>query len=88
MSWCAEPAARGSSLETEELVLALSSLPETRLRLIEITWELVNKDGTCNPDQVAFHAEELEQAIAEAEAYAKSTKELLGCLTELVLSES
>ena len=75
-------------METDELVRALRSLPETRLRLIELTWELVNEDGTYNPDQVAFHAEELQQATQEAEAYAKSTKELLGCLTELARSES
>jgi len=75
-------------LETEEIIRQLNSLPETHLRLIELSWTVTNEDGTLDPVQVAFHAEELKQAINEAEAYAKSTQELLGCLIDLTRSES
>ena len=65
------------------LVKALRKVPETRLSIIELTWKVAGKDGSLKPETVAFHRKEIDQAVDQAEAYAKETKETVSCLIRI-----
>ena len=68
-----------------DLVKALKKVPETRLSIIELTWKVAEKDGSLKPEIVAFHRKEIEQAVAQAEAYARETKEMTRWLLKLTI---
>lgn len=73
-------------MDTCDLIGALKMVPEFRLRLIELAWELTGDDGSLNLERVAFRGEELTEAVAEAKAYAQATREAVQCLIEMVRS--
>jgi hypothetical protein len=66
------------------LIELLKNMPEVHLELLDLTWQLTGKDGALDPQKIAFHYTEMEKAIAEAESYTRSTKEMVQCLTRLV----
>lgn len=74
-------------MDTEKLVAALQSLPEVRLRLITIAWEVVQADGNLDADAIGLHMKELDEAIEEAKEYSEATQELVACMTELARSK-
>ena len=74
-------------MDAKELVAALRSLPEVRLRLITLAWKVVQADGGLDADAIGLHMKELEEAISEAKAYSHATQELVACLIELVSSK-
>ena len=67
-------------ISQEELIEILKQVPEKRLRIFELAWELVGENGNLDPDKVAFYSEELEQAVFEAKAYSAETAEAVQCL--------
>ena len=71
-------------MESKDLVAALREVPAFQPRLLELTKQLVNEDGSIDPHKVAFHQVELEEAIGEAKAYLKSTQEAVSCLMQLL----
>ena len=73
-------------MNTDDVVRALISVPEKRLRLIELTREIVAEDGSIDPKKVSFYRKELDEAVAEAEAYARETNEAVRCLRETLHS--
>jgi hypothetical protein len=66
------------------LVELLKNLPEVHLELLDLTWQLTGEDGVLDPQKISFHYTEMEKAIAEAENYARATREMVGCLTRLL----
>lgn len=70
-------------MEVQDLVRVLKEVPEYRLRLIELARETVGDDDTLDPDKLAFRHKELVEAIAEAEAYVKATREAVQCLKSM-----
>lgn len=71
-----------------DVVRILREVPPFRLRLIELAWKVVGEDGSLNAQQLAFHAKELTEAIEEAEAYSRNTREIVHWLTLMVRSQS
>ena len=67
-------------INQEELIEVLRHVPERKLRIFELVWEVVGEDGSLDPNKVAFYSEELEQAIEEARAYIEETGEAVRCL--------
>jgi len=65
------------------LVELLKNLPIVQLELLNLTWQLTGEDGALDPQKISFHYTEMEKAIAEAESYARATKEMVQCLTRL-----
>ena len=70
-------------MDAYDLIRVLKEVPECRLRLIELAWETVGDDGSIDPEKLGFRRKELEEAIAEAEAYAKATRGAVQCLTDM-----
>ena len=73
-------------MDTYDLIGALKTVPEFRLRLIELAWEVTGDDGSLNLERLAFRSKELKEAVAEAEAYVEATREAVQCLREMVRS--
>jgi len=67
-------------IDQEVLIEILRQVPEKRLKIFELAWELVGEDGNLDPDKVIFYSEELEQAVSEAKAYSAETAEAVQCL--------
>jgi hypothetical protein len=71
------------SLTPDELVRALRTVPEKRLRILELARELANEKGELDLERAAARADEVEMADREASAYAQATRNVLRWLTEL-----
>ena len=70
-------------MEHQAIIEALKELPEVRLRLIELCWELY-QNGELNEAKAAFWGKEIAEAVKEAEGYAQATREAVWALRELV----
>ncbi len=57
-----------------DIVEILKSVPEVKLRIIPITWDLVDKDGHIDIKRASYHAKDVDAALEEAENYAKETE--------------
>ena len=70
-------------MDEQDLIRVLKEVPEHRLRLIELAWGVVRDDGSLDPERLGFRRKELEEAIAEAKAYAQATRESVQCLKSM-----
>ena len=70
-------------MDTSELIRALRKVPEFRLRIIKLAWEVVGGDGNLDGERLAFRGKELKEAINEAAAYSQATKEAVQCLEKM-----
>ena len=61
-------------MTTADLIRALETVPEKRLRLLELIWEVIDESGELDPDQVIRLAAELEEAFQEARGYTHETE--------------
>jgi len=67
----------------QDLIEILKTVPEKRLKLIELARQVVKEDGGLDQNKLASLAEELELAIEEAQVYAKATEGALWSLKKL-----
>jgi hypothetical protein len=74
-------------MNTHNLTSALKTVPESRLRLIELAWKVTGDDGSLDLEKLAFCAKEVEEAVAEAKACAQATREAIECLMAMVRSQ-
>lgn len=72
-------------MEPNELIELLKTLPEVRLKLIEIAWRVTKEDGSLDEEMLAFQHKEIREATAEAEAYESETREAIRCLKAIPL---
>ena len=70
-------------MKNDDLIRALKGVPETRLRLIDLAWEITREDGSIDFEKAAFYGKEIEEAINEAEGYAQATREAVLCLRRI-----
>ena len=66
----------------QALVASLKTVPETRLRLIELAWELADAEGNLDELRAVPRMQEIREACQEAENYAKATRKLARSLNE------
>lgn len=70
-------------IETKDLIRILEDLPETRLRLLELTPKLINEMGELIPEKATFYVNELLEAMKEVEEYSEDTRKAVACLKRL-----
>jgi len=70
----------------DNLVNALKQLPEVRLRLIDLAWQVTKDDGSIDAERLLQMSKELEEATHEARAYAEATRKAVWCLRSMALS--
>lgn len=63
-----------------DLVASLKTVPETRLRIIELAWELAASDGGLDETKAVPRMGEIRNACQEAGDYGAATKKLVGSL--------
>jgi len=63
-----------SSAINERVVEALRTVPAKKLRIVELVWDLVDDQGKLDADKCADKQPAINLAIAEARAYASTTK--------------
>ena len=66
------------------LIRALETVPEKRLGLFKLVWEVIDENGDLDPDQVIRLAAELEEAFQEARAYTHETERVRWSLRRLM----
>jgi len=71
-------------LTQERLLEIVRQLPEVRLEIVVLTWQLTGEDGQLDENKIAYHYSEIEKAAAQAEAYARDTREMVRCLNQLL----
>lgn len=69
--------------EHDRVIAALASVPEKELRIIQLSRELLGPDGQVDHEKAARMVPEVNLAVAEAEAYTRSTSQALNALREL-----
>lgn len=52
----------------------LKGVPEVKLRIIPLTWELLGEDGRIDVKKAASRSAEVDAALQEAEDYAQQTE--------------
>ena len=75
-------------LKPEDLVAILRTIPEVRLELIDVAWDLTDEDGDFDYDQALVHIDRVERAIGEAQAYARATHQMRSGITTWLLEDS
>ena len=65
-----------------ELVNILKTVPEYRLRIIELAWELVDADGDLDENLAVLRMQEIREACQEAEDYGSATRQMVWSLNE------
>jgi PRTRC genetic system protein C len=66
-----------------DVVQVLRSVPEKRLAVMELAQELVDQDGEVDVDAAAARQPEINLAIAEADGYARATRQVVEALRHL-----
>ncbi len=62
----------------------LKSVPEVKLKIIPLTWDLVDKEGYIDFKRASYHAKDVDAALEEAESYAKETEQAVFYLKNLL----
>ena len=70
-------------MTNQELIKALETVPEKKLRLLELAKELVGPDGKLDMDRAVARAAEVDAAVKEAQAYISETEKLKWALQRL-----
>ena len=65
-----------------DLVVSLRTVPEARLRITELAWEMAAPDGTLDETKAVPRMAEIRDACQQAEDYANATKKLAESLRE------
>lgn len=71
-------------MQVQALTDLLRSVPEKRLRLVELAWEVLDTEGNLDPQKAVVMMAEIRTSIAEAEHYARTTAAMTAALARLV----
>lgn len=69
--------------DLDKVIQALRTVPEKKLRIIELTWKLVDKKGNVDFEKVADKQRDVNLAVAEAQAYVKQTDQAKNALRKV-----
>ena len=67
-----------------DIVEILKSVPEVNLKIIPLTWELLDKNGRIDIKKASYNSKEVDAALEEAESYARTTESAVSHLKNLL----
>ena len=67
-----------------DIVEILKSVPEVNLKIIPLTWELLDENGRIDIKKASYNSKEVDAALEEAESYARSTESAVSHLKNLL----
>ena len=62
----------------------LKSVPEVKLKIIPLTWELLDDNGHIDVRKASYKTKEVDAALEEAESYAQHTESAVSHLKNLL----
>ena len=62
----------------------LKGVPEAKLKIIRLTWELLDEKGHIDIKKASYNSKEVDAALEEAESYARSTESAVSHLKNLL----
>jgi len=62
----------------------LKSVPEVKLKIVPLTWELLDESGHIDIKAASYNVKEVDAALEEAESYAKTTESAVSHLKNLL----
>ncbi|MBA7465716.1 hypothetical protein ES707_00886 [subsurface metagenome] len=62
----------------------LKSVPEVKLKIIPLTWELLDESGHIDIKKSSYNVKEVDAALEEAESYARTTESAVSHLKNLL----
>ena len=62
----------------------LKSVPEVKLKIIPLTWELLDEKGRIDIKKASYNSQEVDAALEEAESYAQQTENAVSHLENLL----
>lgn len=71
------------STTTERIIKALETVPEKKLRIIELANELVGENGELDYVRLDERKADVNLAMAEARAYSQGTEDAIKALTKI-----
>ena len=67
-----------------DIVEILKSVPEVKLKIIPLTWELLDENGRIDIKKASYNSKEVDAALEEAESYARQTESAVSHLENLL----
>jgi hypothetical protein len=67
-----------------DIVEILKSVPEVNLKIIPLTWELLDENGRIDIKKASYNSKEVDAALEEAESYARTTESAVSHLKNLL----
>jgi len=67
-----------------DIVEILKSVPEVNLKIISLTWELLDENGHIDIKKASYNSKEVDAALEEAESYARTTESAVSHLKNLL----
>jgi len=67
-----------------DIVEILKSVPEVKLKIIPLTWELLDESGHIDIKKASYNSKEVDAALEEAENYARTTESAVSHLKNLL----
>jgi len=67
-----------------DIVEILKSVPEVNLKIIPLTWELLDENGGIDIKKASYNSKEVDAALEEAESYARTTESAVSHLKNLL----
>ena len=67
-----------------DIVEILKSVPEVNLKIISLTWELLDENGGIDIKKASYNSKEVDAALEEAESYARTTESAVSHLKNLL----
>ena len=67
-----------------DIVEILKSVPEVNLKIIPLTWELLDENGRIDIKKASYNSKEVDAALEEAESYARTTESAVSYLKNLL----
>ena len=68
----------------QHLIQALTAVPEKRLALLELSWQVLDADGQLDENKIMAMSQELEQAAVEARDYMKQVEKAIWFIQALL----
>jgi hypothetical protein len=67
-----------------DIIEILKSVPEVKLKIIQLTWELLDANARIDIRKASYNSREVDTALAEAEEYARQTQAAVSHLRDLL----
>ena len=70
-------------MNPDRLIISLKSVPTVRLKIVDLSWEVIDGEGKLNVTKAGFLSHELADAAEEAKTYATATQRIKWSLRRL-----